>query len=249
MSSLLSFNKEQVSPLVVMFLPVTHPEYRYPSSKNIYSTKIKEFDKTIYSDQQTEEHAGSWKSCFPHSFHKLHIEIGCNAGHVTLGWAEQNPQNAYIGIDWKFKMIYRAAEKAKKRGLENVLFLRANADRLEHIFGKSEVDHIHVFFSDPWPKKAHWKHRFFKPGQFEKLAYILKPGGTLEIRTDHAIYFGWIEALVQENPTLWKVLERTQDRHAGCPDPLKLEIPDVTLFEKIFIREGIKINSLILKKI
>jgi tRNA (guanine-N7-)-methyltransferase len=229
-----------------MYLPVTHPQYQYPPSRNIYSQRIKSFSGLIHADQETETKRNQWLNDFPRPLNKLHVEVGCNAGHVVLEWAKRNPSDAYIGLDFKFKMIHKGAEKAKKRNLDNLKFLRANAERLEHIFGENEVDHLYIFFSDPWPKKAHAKHRFFKEGQFENFHKILKATGTLEIRTDHAGYFQAIEELVTTD--LWEIISRTTDRHQNCIDPEKLEIPDVTLFEKIFIQDGIKICELVLKK-
>jgi tRNA (guanine-N7-)-methyltransferase len=229
-----------------MYLPVTHPEYKYPPSKNIYAEKNKIFSGLIYSDHESESKKGQWLNSFSRPLNKLHVEIGCNAGHVVLEWARLNPNDAFIGIDWKFKMIHMGAQKATKRGLDNLKFFRCNAERIDHMFAENEVDHLYIFFSDPWPKKAHGKNRYFKEGQFEGLHKVLKPGGTLEIRTDHAVYFQAIEKLVSKE--FWETVQRTNDKHQSCADPQKLEIPDVTLFEKIFIRDKIKICQLVLRK-
>ena len=54
---------------------------------------------------------------------KLHVELGCNAGHVTIEWADRSQSTAkssgqapdvFVGVDWKYKMIFKAAEKAMK---------------------------------------------------------------------------------------------------------------------------------------
>jgi hypothetical protein len=44
------------------------------------------------------------------------------------------------------------------------------------------------------------------------------------------------------------VRERTADLHAGNAEASKLSIPEVTLFEKLFIRDGKPIHSVKLYK-
>ncbi len=175
---------------------------------------------------------------------ELHVEIGCNAGHVIVEWAAAQPQTAYIGIDWKLKSIFRAAEKAEKRKLSNVIFFRAHAARIKSMFGPAEVDRLSLFFPDPWPKKSQWKNRFVTPERYREIREIMKPGGILHIKTDHPDYFKWMEKALDESHARWKTLEKTSDLHQGHPNPASLTIPEVTLFERLFIKEGIPIHSL-----
>lgn len=174
----------------------------------------------------------------------LHVEIGCNAGHVLVEWAAQNPEALYIGLDWKFKAIHRAAEKVAKRKLANAIFFRAHAIRMPWMFGPGEIDHLYLFFPDPWPKKSQKKNRFLTEGELRKLAPLVREGGTFEIRTDHPDYFEWMEDAVSKVGDIWQVKTRTVDRHKDHPLPTSLQIPQVTLFEKLFIKDGIKIQSL-----
>ena len=239
-------------------LPIDHPDYRYPESKNPYWTKIKEHAQRIYSDQATEAHRGHWRNQMPDASQAklaasdpqkrrpLHVEIGCNAGHVSLEWAKQNPQTSFVGIDWKFKPIFRAAEKASKREIENLLFFRAHAERLPFMFAPGEIDFLALYFPDPWPKKAHWKNRFFTAQRLRAIRPLIADNGTFHIKTDHPGYFEWMEEAVSQCLDLWTIAERSTDLHRNHPNPLALEIPAVTLFEKLFIRDGIKIQSLTL---
>lgn len=236
-----------------MHLPIFHPDYRYPKSDNIYADKNEALKGRIYSANDTESKRGHWLEAFPARLQtpatELHLEIGCNAGHVVVEWAKLNPNRAYIGLDWKYKAIHRGAEKALKRGLDNLLFFRAHAIRLKYMFGENELDHIAIYCPDPWPKKAHWKNRYINPEQLRDIHQVLKPGGILHIKTDHRGYFDWMEDAISKTATLWKLENRTNDLHANNPDRLKLQIPDVTLFEKLFIADGIPINSVTLRKV
>src|SRR4051812_42016373 len=89
--------------------PIDHPNYLYPPSKNPYWSKLQELKGAAFTDLDTETHRGQWRSRLPgsaDSHRELHVEIGCNAGHVIVEWAKANPRNAYVGIDWKFKPIF-----------------------------------------------------------------------------------------------------------------------------------------------
>jgi tRNA (guanine-N7-)-methyltransferase len=234
-------------------LPVQHPDYLYTNSKNPYWTKLKEFADRVFSDNGTEIHRGHWRDLFRQTPKELHVEIGCNAGHVVLEWAAKSPENGYIGIDWKFKPIFWGIEKALKRGVPNLLFFRAHAERLPFMFGEGEIDFLYLFFPDPWPRKKQWKNRFVSAETLARVAPTLKKGGVFHIKTDHASYFEWmVEALAEserEFGKLWEIVEETRDLHADHPNPELLQIPDVTLFERLFIKDGIKINSLKLRRI
>lgn len=226
-------------------LPIAHPDYRYPASKNPYWAKLNEVSECVVFDHETENHQERWRAKIgvkPSA--PLHVEIGCNAAHVVAEWASRNPSSAYIGIDWKIKAIYRGAEKIQKRGLKNLQLLKAHASRVQFMFGPEEIDYLYLFFPDPWPKKAQWKHRFVTPATLRAIAPLLKHGGVFHIKTDHAGYFEWMEEAVAACSDIWRVSERSTDLHAGNPAPDQLTIPEVTLFERIFIRDGIKINSL-----
>lgn len=240
-------------------LAIFDPKYRYPASFNPYWKKVGEFKGRIFNDHGTEDFLGKWREQFPDSVSKgdislsirrpLHVEIGCNGGHVILEWAARAPLDAYIGIDWKFKQIYRGAEKAQKRSINNLLFFRAHAERLQFMFAPGEIDHLYLYFPDPWPKKSQVKNRFINPDRLRLIAGLVRPGGTFHIKTDHAEYFEWMEAAVSKVQDLWRVSEITRNLHATHPSPQSLTIPEVTLFEKLFIKDQIPIKSITLSRL
>lgn len=234
-------------------LPIQDPAYQYPPSKNPYWSKLKDLRGMVFSDNETETHPGQWRGYFkPIHFTRnpsLHVEIGCNAAHVITEWAKVHPEDLYIGIDWKFKQIYKGSEKIKKKKLNNILLLRAHAERLQFIFGEEEVNHLYLFFPDPWPKKAHWKNRFITAHQLKKIARILKTNGTFHIKTDHTEYFEWMIQALKECANIWEITELNRNLYDNHPAPEKLTIPEVTLFEKIFIQDKVAIKSIRLRKI
>jgi tRNA (guanine-N7-)-methyltransferase len=227
-------------------LPIDHPGFRYSESRNPYWAKLRKTELPVYSDGETETHRGDWRSRFAgksSAKRPLHVEIGCNAGHVVLEWAARDSKSAWIGLDWKFKMIHKGAEKAQKRGLGNLIFLRGHADRLKYMFAPGEVDAFYLYFPDPWPKKAQLKNRFLNAERLRDIHASLKDDGLFHIKTDHPGYFEAMEEAIAETKALWTIQGRTADLHAGNPDAAKLTIPEVTLFERLFIKDGKPIHS------
>ena len=246
-----------LSESVTKRLPITDPEYRYPASRNPYWIKLREFKGTVFTDNEGEIHQGKWREQFSaenlsDTPAPLHVEIGCNGGHVILEWALANPQNRYIGIDWKFKPIHRAAEKARDLGLKNILFLRGHAERLHYLFGPGEIDQLALYFPDPWAKKAQLKNRYITATRFLQISNLIRKNGLFHIKTDHPGYFEWMNEALAEfnkgNPEVWETVQLTRNLHEGNPGARLLKQPDVTLFESIFIKKGLPINSLKLKR-
>ncbi|MBY0470374.1 tRNA (guanosine(46)-N7)-methyltransferase TrmB [bacterium] len=240
-------------------LSLQHPDYRYPPPRNPYFNKFSELPgpRRIFSDNDAELHRSHWSSQFPDVLSKkissekrpLHLEIGCNGGHLLLEYAARNPKDCFLGLDWKFKQIYFGAEKAIKRSIDNILFLRAHAERIDYMFAPGEIDHLYLFFPDPWPKNAHVKNRLVRPEMLAKLAKLVKRGGSFEIRTDHPAYFEWMLKSIDQSKEHWEMLSMTRDKHATDREAAKkLKIPEVTLFERVFILEDIPIQQAILRR-
>ncbi len=233
---------------------VSKPDFQYGRSFNIYWEKLNqlppEMQGLAFADGKTEENRGKWRQSFKakaqlHDF--LHVEVGCNAGHVSVEWAKQNPGHRFIGIDWKFKMVYKFAEKIAKFKLENLLAFRANAERLQYMFAPGEIDYLHMFFPDPWPKKAQKKNRTANTTWLKSVAPLLSQRGYFHLKTDHEEYFDFILGNLAELQDTFEILECTRNLHENHPNPRSLQIPEVTLFERLFIKDGLPIYSVKVK--
>ncbi|NDG85616.1 MAG: hypothetical protein EBX52_11365 [Proteobacteria bacterium] len=64
-----------------------------------------------------------------------------------------------------------------------------------------------------------------------------------KLKTDHAEYFEFILGNLESLKDTYEIIEMTRDLHAGNPDAKSLTIPAVTLFEKLFIKDGLPIHS------
>lgn len=229
--------------------PINHPNYSYPISPNPYWKKLKDLESKVFIDNDSEKNPGSWKSNFKNNPEKLHVEIGCNAGHWLLGQAMRNPGDAFLGIDWKFKQIFRGFEKTVKHKISNALFIRAHAERIHFIFAKNEIDFLYLFFPDPWPKKKHLKNRLVNPTWLKNVAEVVKKNGTFHIKTDHGGYYESMRKTLEEVTDIWEITHVDEDLHRNHPDPTSLSPPDITLFEKIFIKDGKPVRSIELTRL
>jgi len=251
----------QSNPAQLYQYPVGDPRFRYRPSKNPYWAKLKERSgQTVFLDHDAELADGRWRERAPdqrewiaqnpgRTRRPLWVEIGCNGAHVLRGLAARDSDPLFVGIDWKFKQVFLADEKARKAGLQNALFVRGRGERLDQMFAEGEVDRLCIFFPDPWRKKSQRNNRFIVPSFLKQVHRLLGENGVVHIKTDHADYFEWICEAFRETAHLWEVEVLTGDKHAEHPNPTSLQIPDVTLFEALFIKDGLPIHELIVRKI
>lgn len=216
-----------------MYAPV-HPQYSYPAPKNIYARRIEEEALPILLDGRSEENRGGWRGVSP-----LYVEIGCNGGHFLVPYADRHREWDFVGLDLKYKQLYRAAIKAKRAQVGNVRWVRAYAQRLHHVFALGEIDGLFVFFPDPWPKRATWKNRLITESWLRQVHPLLSPDARVIIKTDDVSYAQWIgkeaNGLVQEGLF----------QEVGTED---LELHP-TLFEGLAIRAGAKVHCFSFKKL
>jgi tRNA (guanine-N7-)-methyltransferase len=128
------------------------------------------------------------------------LEIGSGHGHYLAAYAEAHPEEVCVGIDIVTKRVKKGESKRDKRGLEHLMFIKAEA--LEFLDALPEfvtLDKIFILFPDPWPKKRHWKNRVVQQPLLDKLAARTKPGAMLYLRTDHTGYFDWMKEEVAAN--------------------------------------------------
>jgi tRNA (guanine-N7-)-methyltransferase len=147
---------------------------------------------------------------------ELEVEIGVGKGRFLLEWAEANPKLGLVGVERISKYLAITDQRARRAGLSNVRLVHTTAEDL--LFRCLEPDSVggaHVYFPDPWPKKRHYKRRFFRPENVARLAEVLRPGGVLRVKTDHDLYAGVIAALLAAEPRLEKI--DVDEAFAGIP--------------------------------
>lgn len=176
--------------------------------QNPYGTRLKEeFPTFAFNEQEVfqfhpENHDGGWGRFFSERLGKepkrLILEIGCSNAHFLTTIARANPDVGFVGLDWKYKVIYNGAKKVQRDELNNVALLRGRAQDLTKIFGAGELDEIWIFFPDPWAKKSQLKNRIMQEAPLLEMHKLLKPSGRIYFKTDHPGYYQWVLALFGE---------------------------------------------------
>ncbi len=180
-----------------------------------------------------------------HPSRPLHIEIGMGKGKFLTALAAREKDINYLGIEKYSSVLVRAVRKRETleeagEHMDNLLYLRMDAERLTDIFAPGEVDRIYLNFSDPWPKDRHAHRRL--PGRTFLARYqkILSEGGRVEFKTDNRQLFDF--AVQEAKAAGWTIDACTCDLHA---DPVLSEGNIMTEYEERFSALGNPICKLI----
>ncbi len=212
---------------------------------NPYHDRLAQFDEFVLRDHEAESHKGLWNKDVFKREAPLFLEVGTGAGHFMMDYCLDHPEHNFVGLDYRFKRSFQLAKKLSTLEYKNFRYLRAKGERAEFMFSENELDGLFYFFPDPWPKTRHHKKRLLQ-GPFLKSAYkVLKPGGIFYIKTDHDDYAIWMEREIKLLPELFEILIETKDLRSEHPEHMLSKY--TTGFEKIFLKQGIKIKAFVLK--
>ena len=193
----------------------------------------------VVPEDTLESCPGTWHEIFGND-HPIHIEIGMGKGRFLHTLAKSNPQINYVGIEKYSSVLLRAIQKMEEDELPNLKFIRMDAEDIDKVFGKEEVDRIYLNFSDPWPKDRHAKRRLTSRQFFARYDQILKKEGHLEFKTDNQDLFTF--SLEEVPEAGWKLDASTRDLHH---DPVLSEGNVMTEYEEKFSFKGNPICKLI----
>ena len=163
-----------------------------------------------FSIQEPEQKKGKWAEVFGND-HPIHIEVGMGKGQFIIEMAKRNPEINYIGIEKYSSVLVRAVEKLEDFEQNNLRLIRMDAENINEVFGKDEVDRIYLNFSDPWPKDRHAKRRLTSRQFFARYDQMLKKEGRVEFKTDNKALFDFSVEEVKEAG--WILEECTYDLH------------------------------------
>ena len=163
-----------------------------------------------FSIHQPEQKKGKWAEVFGND-HPIHIEVGMGKGQFIIEMAKRNPEINYIGIEKYSSVLVRAVEKLEDFEQNNLRLIRMDAENIEEVFDKDEVDRIYLNFSDPWPKDRHAKRRLTSTRFLERYNNILTPEGRVMFKTDNKDLFDF--SLEQVEEAGWILENHTYDLH------------------------------------
>ena len=127
----------------------------------------------------------------------LVLEIGFGRGEFLLHLAEQQPETAFLGVEYSAKRVLKLARRLALTPLRNIRLIEARAEELiADALPDASLSGCWVNFPDPWPKKRHFKRRLIQPAFVAALRARLVPGGLLRVATDHPGYAEWIDEVL-----------------------------------------------------
>ncbi|MBQ8413113.1 MAG: tRNA (guanosine(46)-N7)-methyltransferase TrmB [Lachnospiraceae bacterium] len=163
-----------------------------------------------YVVQDEESMKGKWREKFGND-NPIHIEIGMGKGRFIMDMARLNPNINYVGVEKFSSVLVRAIEKQNEEQLPNLFFVRMEAEYIENVFDKGEVDYIYLNFSDPWPKDRHAKRRLTSVQFLKRYENILAKDGGITFKTDNRPLFDF--SLEQVEEAGWILDNHTFDLH------------------------------------
>ncbi len=157
-----------------------------------------------------KEQKGRWANLFGNN-NPVRIEVGMGKGQFIYELARTNPDINYVGIEKYSSVLLRAIQKQEEEPLDNLIFIRMDAEEIADVFGKGEVDRIYLNFSDPWPKDRHAKRRLPSRTYLQRYDSFLKDDGIIEFKTDNKDLFMF--ALDEVKEAGWNLDAVTYDLH------------------------------------
>ncbi|MFW6368100.1 MAG: tRNA (guanosine(46)-N7)-methyltransferase TrmB [Spirochaetota bacterium] len=146
------------------------------------------------------------------------FEIGFGMGYATAYYAEQHRDTCVLGSEVYPPGVGKLLSEIERRKLSGVRIVRRDAiEVLERGLRESEIDAVHVFFPDPWPKKKHHKRRLVQTTFLNLVAFCLKPGGFLYITTDWDDYAEHIAKKLDEHENYTNVEPAQRDPRKSVP--------------------------------
>ncbi|MFS4459297.1 tRNA (guanosine(46)-N7)-methyltransferase TrmB [Bdellovibrio sp. HCB2-146] len=215
-------------------------------NQNAYTLALNgEYSHVAFDEQRAPANKGKWRSDIFKVDAKMpmDLEVGTGNGTFFAHQAASNPERMLVGIELKYKPLIQSIRRAVNAGCKNAAITRFHAFNIDELFEEGELDNVFIHFPDPWTSPKKPKNRFVQLQNLDLLYRLQKPGSFINFKTDSLVYFLW--AMDEIRQSKYKIIFETQDLHNSEYASQNFE----TAFEKIFLREGIKINFVRLQKV
>lgn len=217
-------------------------ELKHP---NYYTQALDgEFKDFAFNEERAPLNKAKWRETVfkVSSETPMDLEIGTGNGTHFRHHALGNPARCLVGMEIKYKPLIQTIRRTLKDGAKNAAVARFHAFDLHQLFDTHEIDNVYIHFPDPWTSPRKPQNRVVQKKNLELLWGMQKPGSRLDFKTDSLEAFKWCLEEIKATP--YKIEYLTYDLHQSE----MAEGNFVTAFEKIFLREGLKINFIRLRK-
>ncbi len=180
---------------------------------------------------------GNWGAFFGNR-HPLTFELGCGKGAYTVGLACLYPEQNFVGVDVKGARLWVGSTEAEEEGLTNVAFLRIRLLDIDQYVAPGEASALWITFPDPRPRDRDAKRRITSARFMDLYRQILRPSGTVHLKTDNQLLFNFtLDGLRERNDVL--NLVHTHDLYTSSLYGIEQQI--TTDYEQKFRAQGKKI--------
>lgn len=138
--------------------------------------------------------AGAWlrpADLFQPGVRRFALEVGFGGGEHLAELAATRSDWGFIGCEPFVNGLVQLLAKIEAEGLANIRIHKGDARDVMERLAPASLDAVFVLFPDPWPKKRHWKRRFFGSDTLAVLSRIMKPGAELRLASDIQGYVQW----------------------------------------------------------
>jgi len=174
------------------------------------------------------------------SLDDIYLEIGCGKGEFIVDMALNNPDKLFIGVEKNVTCAGISLKKIVEKEIPNIKFLYKDGEQVICLLKDNSVNRIYLNFSDPWPKKRHFKRRLTNVNFLNEYRRILKNDGLIIFKSDNKDLFDYsIEELKAAN---FNIISLNYDYDGLDNDDVQTE------YEKKFRAQGISIKKVVVGK-
>ena len=156
-----------------------------------------------------------WEEIFENK-NPVMVEYCSGNGAWIIARAQAFPHLNWIAIEMKFERVRKIWSKMKNLGLSNLVIVCGEGHTAtSQYFPKETISEIFINFPDPWPKRAHAKHRIIKAPFVAEMARILVPGGKATLVTDDPDYSAIMMEAMGGNANFQSTLYTTENPSYG----------------------------------
>ena len=164
----------------------------------------------------------------------FYLEIGSGKGDFLLSMATNHPDKFFLGVEKNVTCAGFSYKKLVESKIENAKLIRQDVINLFPYIKDKSIINIFLNFSDPWPKKRHYKRRLTSDVFLKEYRRILKDDGLIIFKTDNPDLFSFsIETFENNN---FKIIERNDNYDAND------EFDEKTEYEMKFNKKGMPIH-------
>ena len=168
------------------------------------------------------------------------LEIGSGKGEFLVQMSKKFPERFFLGVEKNVTCAGISMKKLVENEVNNAKLVYRDGQEIVRLIKDNAVDTIFLNFSDPWPKKRHYKRRLTSVSFLKEYKRILKDDGRLIFKTDNVDLFEYsLEMFKEANFNYIKV-----DNDYDGLDAFDSQ----TEYEQFFRNEGTPIHRLIVSK-